>query len=1158
MSKILSYNKKTTGEGWISLHNQYGADEINMIIDPNAGLSQKPRTAIPSPFAQMDLVKNAFNRLAMSTTLEGEVMDKLLVSNALDIAQLFFNFGEMKNQLRVVEWNKDKALSDLKNNVQHTLLGETISMFLEQDKEAFNFDKFDKLYFLLYENKVIGSTSPITLFMATPNAQPGKYPVTVEQNINLFDSVRHLHCRDTRFIKYLYAMFNAYPQLKQYCGEVNAYLVRVFELLSAEIRNEILTEIGNPTSLDLENIEKAKLFLQTNYLAIDGGVQIFGIPFYGLRQEDVLDGIASSDFVINTKKAQNEPLPLVLQNNLSSYQSVPYKYITGNWDDKQQISYTDYAEEPSKRTLPGTSHVYPWLTDDDFFQPSLIKLDYTLNRDCYFDGNLSLSTKDVDDNDFLLPIKPLFFKYFDVEDLKGKIGGLPKFEMRHERIGGNEALTAILRIPVKKEGGFITLKRTYLKAIDNNYAYDRKNDKGYFVNIAFTLNLFPFIKTEGINHYNVQLIDRALGDFDSHGIGLSFYKETEAEALDTQKVNVRERSYKKEKRVGSSYYKVDDNFDYILVNLSSSNSSTPIEGLICPNWTSYIPGHDSYTFAVDFGTTNTHVESMQAGALPQPLMLNSVAVEKMVATLYNGSSILYDVILKQEFLPKCIGEDYCFPQRTVLSESERLDIVSIDHLVPLGDTNIPFIYEKESVGYGNNIVTDLKWSVELSSSKRVKAFLTELALLMRTKVLLEHGDLSKISLVWFYPLSMKIGNVRKLGEMWESIFAEVFGVQANNSNLIHMPESVAPYYFYKNLGTFRGAASTVASIDIGGGSSDIAIFKGTEAQPLLLSSFRFAANALFGDGFSDIPRGNRNPMVTTYVNYFKRLFDADDDKYGELNGILDDITEKQKSDEINAFLFSIINNQAVLGNDVFSYNKRLNEDAHRKIIFLYFYSALIYYVANVMKHHNIDKPRNVMFSGTGSKVLDIVGSQRDLDMMTQAIFERVYNETYTDSTFSVVMERREPKQITCRGALMQMKAPTGTQLINELNNIMDGFDNTIKVNYSLLDKEQLTYGDMDDTAIQQGVITKVKEFNSFFIELCDALRVVDRFLVDNQSYQKFKAIVNNDLDHHLVTGWNFINKNAQDKNKEDIIEDTMFFYPIIGTIRDNLIEGLTN
>ena len=58
MSKILSYNKKTSGEDWIPLSSQYNADEIEMIADPNAGLSQQPRTAIPSPFAQMDLVKN--------------------------------------------------------------------------------------------------------------------------------------------------------------------------------------------------------------------------------------------------------------------------------------------------------------------------------------------------------------------------------------------------------------------------------------------------------------------------------------------------------------------------------------------------------------------------------------------------------------------------------------------------------------------------------------------------------------------------------------------------------------------------------------------------------------------------------------------------------------------------------------------------------------------------------------------------------------------------------------------------------------------------------------------------------------------------------------------------------------------------------------------
>ncbi len=93
MSKIFSYNNKTTGEGWIPLNDQYSADEIDMIDDPNGGLSQQPRTAIPSPFAQMDLVKNAFLRLSTHRDLRGELMDEKLVANALDIAQLFFQLS---------------------------------------------------------------------------------------------------------------------------------------------------------------------------------------------------------------------------------------------------------------------------------------------------------------------------------------------------------------------------------------------------------------------------------------------------------------------------------------------------------------------------------------------------------------------------------------------------------------------------------------------------------------------------------------------------------------------------------------------------------------------------------------------------------------------------------------------------------------------------------------------------------------------------------------------------------------------------------------------------------------------------------------------------------------------------------------------------------
>ena len=542
--------------------------------------------------------------------------------------------------------------------------------------------------------------------------------------------------------------------------------------------------------------------------------------------------------------------------------------------------------------------------------------------------------------------------------------------------------------------------------------------------------------------------------------------------------------------------------------------------------------------------------------MPGPLHLSSASTQRLLATLYNGEQILYDVILKQEFLPKNIGDDYGFPQRTVISEAERLDAENVDAILALADANVPFIYEKESIGYGNRIVPNLKWSTDVARAKRVRAYLTELAQLMRTKVLLENGDITKTRLVWFYPLAMKVGNVNKMAEAWRKTFKEVFGIEPTDQNLIQMPESVAPYYFYKSSSKFRGSASNVASIDIGGGSSDVVVFESGAKQPVILTSFRFAANVLFGDGFSEVPHGDSNPMLVKYVDYFKRLFDADDERYGELNGILDDITSKRKSEDINAFLFSVQNNKVVGGNDVFSYNQRLNEDPQRKLIFIYFYVTLVYYVARMMKQRQLAKPRSLMFSGTGSKVLDIVGTNRDLDLLTQAVFERVYGEKYDVDGFSVVMERNEPKQITCRGALMQVRDEKGYESIDTLNKLLDNFDTPLKFNYSMIGKEKLVYDDMTSADIRKELVDAVREYNEFFCNLCDEMHVVDRFLVDNKSLVRFRELVNKDLEHHLLNGWNFVNKNADEKNGSDPIEDTVFFYPIIGSIRDNLIENL--
>ena len=298
-------------------------------------------------------------------------------------------------------------------------------------------------------------------------------------------------------------------------------------------------------------------------------------------------------------------------------------------------------------------------------------------------------------------------------------------------------------------------------------------------------------------------------------------------------------------------------------------------------------------------------------------------------------------------------------------------------------------------------------------------------------------------------------------------------------------------------------------------------------------------------------------MLIKYIDYFRKIFNSDEDLYGELLGILEDIVDKNKSEDISAFLFSVEKNKVTKGNDVFSFNQRLSQDSCRKIIFIYFYVTMIYYVATLMKHKGLEMPRCIMFSGTGSKVLKIVGGMRELNNLTQIVIERIYGKEYNSyDGFSVVIEENEPKQITCRGALLQVKSETGCQAINEINRRMDDFKAPLKSNYSMISKPVLQYGDIKDHKVIEEIIEQVRQYNEFFISLCDDIRVSDRFLVDGEAWNTFKENVNRDLEHHFIQGWNFVNKDQAMLNDSDPVPDALFFYPIIGSIRNNLIDNI--
>ena len=180
-------------------------------IQTGSGDGKKLPTSIPSPFARLDLVRTAFESVA-ETNLDGLMINGAavntdnhkLVSDALDIAQIFFNYSKFSHKLEIIAWDCNQKLNQLKTSATrgHRLLGETLDLFMQQDGALYNFNECPFIYILLYDGKPIGGTSPKTLFFAAPDA--AETDIKFGQDTMLDDGLNPLYKRDPVFIKYLH------------------------------------------------------------------------------------------------------------------------------------------------------------------------------------------------------------------------------------------------------------------------------------------------------------------------------------------------------------------------------------------------------------------------------------------------------------------------------------------------------------------------------------------------------------------------------------------------------------------------------------------------------------------------------------------------------------------------------------------------------------------------------------------------------------------------------------------------------------------------------------------------------------------------------------------------------------------------------------------
>jgi hypothetical protein len=323
MRNPFAYTQKG-GKDWF-ISDAYDDNAIESIKDPEGGVAISMPTAIPSPFARIDLVKTAFINICKSPDLksyskDGVVVasrsDEKLVSDALDLAEIMFNIEYLKDKIKILVWDKEQELRKLFNaSDMHRRLSETLQLYLDQDKESYNFDLHTKFYIIQCNNKTIGATSPATLFFATANDLTHAQLSLTKSDKTFDEEYKSLYERDPEFQKYLYLLFKANPLLKRKLTVIEEYLNKNLKLLDKH--NYKLYQEINSLNIDEFNTRYEDLSVDSNRNNI---IEVLGIGLKTRRKNELSESIASRDFIINsTKYKDNLNKPLVLQNGFNKH-----------------------------------------------------------------------------------------------------------------------------------------------------------------------------------------------------------------------------------------------------------------------------------------------------------------------------------------------------------------------------------------------------------------------------------------------------------------------------------------------------------------------------------------------------------------------------------------------------------------------------------------------------------------------------------------------------------------------------------------------------------------------------------------------------------------------------------------------------------------------
>lgn len=1116
MSHVFSINDNgpSTYKDWNSSPNfPYNATARDNIADPDGGTARKEITSIPSPFARMELVKSAFKIIVNKNDHDGNSIYHKMVSDTLDVGEIFFNYGKLKDKIEIIRWGREdlESLIDSASD-GHKILADSLYKYLTADASEFNFDNMDDIYLLNYIKgrkplNIIGATSPVTLFFSTANKLDYINDINFGTDKPFDDDFQPLYRRNFEFIKALWLMKITIPNFQSNFKEVNAYLQQTYERL------------GQNERLILGNLNNANL-TQFGNITIPGTAHIVNVLGNPILNDNSLPPVDQSAFRIRSDKSQdnNEITPLVLPVEQGSrYASL--RYVTDKWGNTNKAPYQDENDDIKLRSLPYDGSQVPYLTISDFLEDYIVVTRRRPNKEYFFGGNLNTTNEMYS---VLLPLKKTFFKYFSTNILiNGADNGSIKMIEIEELSGGNLYVT--LRIPIMGSATvrYVEYNRTYYN--DRVAIIDENSNDGGVKELKFNSFIMPHISFASSQDSNYR-------------IGSLYAKDVVEPELQFFNGETQLNGVLKECRIApgefyhnASIYTIESQA-FTHIRVSANIGIDNIKGVVVPKFKKSQP-ISKFKFAIDLGTSNTHVEYCKVDGVGNlsPSKPFDITDDKQIQGLFKYEDTADANIILKDILPDVIGSgDFHYPTRTVLSCPKSINWSVVNQ--PMSMTNLGFIYGKRAQLPYNQDVTDIKWGGNVDY---IKSYIENLMLMLRNKVVLNNGDLASTEISWFYPASMPPIIKGALTNAYNQAYAKYFNP---NGGTTRISESIAPIRYYFN---HYGNATRMVNIDIGGGTTDISF--ANECNVELTTSFRFASNVLFEDSYAQA--SPFNGIVDSFKGDIYQMLQANN-KLTELREIFESIDNSGKPANLASFLFGIKDTSLIKGVNLanIDFNTILQNDNKFKVVFLIFYGAIIYQIAQIIKVRGLEEPRHISFSGNGSKIItiltqDIQGRNSILSNLTKAIFEVVLDRKYNGDLEILGLDNaNNPKEATCKGAILP-----GAIVDNCENIILKGCGQSCATDddtYERANKEKME------------AISNVKNFFKLLLEdVNKKFRFKDNLGIEAQSLQQAQQICINSADY--VT---FFDKGLSiQKGTEldsDPISETTFFYPIKGIIND--------